>query len=274
MAQLALRREAADQGRRFQTLMGAVTQGIVCPGPARGDHGRQPGRGGDAGPDRRPDARPDGRRPGLADGRGRAAGSLPRRVRPDPPLPRPLHPRVLPARRSRAACIPSWTTRPSGRRPPSPCACSGRPCAARWTASSSPTRGSRTCRWSTATPAFSALTGYDEAEVLGRNCRFLQGEGADPEARRQIREALEAGRACRVTLQNQHKDGTPFWNELTLSPLRDGAGAVTHYVGVQHDVTEVQGAAAGAALGRRTCCGRGGSACAWPWKAAGWARSS
>ena len=87
-------------------------------------------------------------------------------------------------------------------------------------------------------PAFLALTGYAEHEVLGRNCRFLQGEDTDPEARREVREALAAGRACRVVLRNYRKDGTPFWNALTVAPILDAGGTPTHYVGILHDVTE------------------------------------
>ncbi len=89
-------------------------------------------------------------------------------------------------------------------------------------------------------PAFSALTGYPEHEAIGRNCRFLQGEGTDPAARRQVREAIREGRACRVTLLNYRKDGTPFWNELNIAPMHDDQGALTHFVGIQHDVTDLR----------------------------------
>ena len=78
--------------------------------------------------------------------------------------------------------------------------------------------------------------------MLGRNCRFLQGADTDPDAKRQIRRALDAGRACRVTLRNYRKDGSPFWNELTIAPIRDAAGTLTHFVGVQHDVTALKDA--------------------------------
>ena len=88
-------------------------------------------------------------------------------------------------------------------------------------------------------PAFLAITGYTEAEVLGRNCRFLQGEKTDPESVREIRTALHAGQGCQVTLLNYKKDDTPFWNTLVLSPVRDAAGSLTHFVGIQHDVTAV-----------------------------------
>ncbi len=86
-------------------------------------------------------------------------------------------------------------------------------------------------------PAFTATTGYGFDEVVGRNCRFLQGEGRDPAAD-EMRAAIDAGRSCRTTLLNHRKDGTAFWNQVDLSPVRDADGHVTHYVGIQTDVTE------------------------------------
>jgi len=86
-------------------------------------------------------------------------------------------------------------------------------------------------------PAFSAMTGYAPEEVIGRNCRFLQGEGTDTQATRQVREGLREERDFQVVLRNYRKDGTPFWNELTISPVRDANGALTHFVGVQTDIT-------------------------------------
>lgn len=86
-------------------------------------------------------------------------------------------------------------------------------------------------------PAFTATTGYSFDEVVGRNCRFLQGDRPDP-ASAQMRDAIRHGRSCRVTLVNYRKDGMPFWNQVDLSPVRDGEGRVTHYVGIQSDVTE------------------------------------
>jgi PAS domain S-box-containing protein len=87
-------------------------------------------------------------------------------------------------------------------------------------------------------PAFEQITGYSEAESVGRNCRFLQGTDRDQEALTQIRAALTEGRECQVLLRNYRKDGTLFWNELNLSPVRDEQGIVTHFVGVQNDVSE------------------------------------
>ncbi|TLY26086.1 MAG: PAS domain-containing protein [Nitrospirae bacterium] len=92
-----------------------------------------------------------------------------------------------------------------------------------------------------ANPAFERLTGYGAAEVLGRNCRFLQGSGTDPSAVAEIRQALKEERGLRIELLNYRKDGSTFWNELTISPLRDAKGRVTHYVGIINDGTERKG---------------------------------
>lgn len=90
-------------------------------------------------------------------------------------------------------------------------------------------------------PAFERLTGYDAAEALGRNCRFLQGSGTDPSAVAEIRQALKEERGLRTELLNYRKDGSTFWNELTVSPLRDAKGRVTHYVGIINDRTDRKG---------------------------------
>jgi len=85
---------------------------------------------------------------------------------------------------------------------------------------------------------FYELTGYDEEEVLGRNCRFLQGEATSSESTDEIRRALAAGEPTSVVLRNYRKDGTEFWNRLTLAPVEDEDGEITNYVGFQEDVTE------------------------------------
>jgi PAS domain S-box-containing protein len=90
-------------------------------------------------------------------------------------------------------------------------------------------------------PGFERLTGYASDEVLARNCRMLQGADTDPAAVARLREALAAGESCTVELLNYRKDGTTFWNELSISPVRDGAGRLTHFVGVQVDVTARRG---------------------------------
>jgi len=84
---------------------------------------------------------------------------------------------------------------------------------------------------------FERLTGYSRREVLGRNCRFLQGTGTDLTALVQIRECIRERRDCLVELLNYRKDGTPFWNRLSIAPLRDANGRLTHFVGVQSDIT-------------------------------------
>ncbi|OCR01830.1 histidine kinase [Oscillatoriales cyanobacterium USR001] len=88
-------------------------------------------------------------------------------------------------------------------------------------------------------PAFEKMTGYSYAEVIGKNCRFLQSpEGGSDIARQEIRDALRAERECHVVLKNYRKDGSYFWNELTISPVRDTSGRLTHFVGVQTDITD------------------------------------
>ena len=85
--------------------------------------------------------------------------------------------------------------------------------------------------------AFERITGYPPEYAVGRNCRFLQGEATREEPVAEMRAAIEAGEATSVELRNYRRDGEVFWNEVTIAPLRDGGGAVTHYVGFQRDVT-------------------------------------
>ncbi|MBK7369761.1 MAG: PAS domain S-box protein [Candidatus Eisenbacteria bacterium] len=87
-------------------------------------------------------------------------------------------------------------------------------------------------------PGFEQMTGYSAQESIGRNCRFLSGPATDPAARGALRDAVKAGRNCSVELLNYRKDGTTFWNQLAVSAVRDDAGRLTHFVGVQTDVTE------------------------------------
>src|SRR5918997_1380833 len=87
-------------------------------------------------------------------------------------------------------------------------------------------------------PAFEKTTGYTVEEVLGRNCRFLQSEDRDQPALGELRTAIREGRHCTVVLRNYRKDGTLFWNELSIYPVRDEDGRMTNFVGVQNDVTE------------------------------------
>ncbi len=85
--------------------------------------------------------------------------------------------------------------------------------------------------------AYERLTGYAAENVLGTNCRFLQGEDSDPEAIAAMREAIADERPVTVEIKNYRKNGTPFWNEVTVAPVRDDSGEVTHYVGFQNETT-------------------------------------
>jgi PAS domain S-box-containing protein len=87
-------------------------------------------------------------------------------------------------------------------------------------------------------PAFERTTGYASEEVLGRNCRFLQGEDRDQPALAKLRTAVHDGLHCTVVLRNYRKDGTLFWNELSVYPVHDEERRVTNFVGVQNDITE------------------------------------
>ena len=86
-------------------------------------------------------------------------------------------------------------------------------------------------------PAFLAMTGYAEEEVLGRNCRFMQGADRSQPHRELMRSALKAQQAVTVELRNYRKDGTLFWCCLTMTPFRNEAGCVTHFIGMQTDIT-------------------------------------
>lgn len=88
-----------------------------------------------------------------------------------------------------------------------------------------------------ANAAFEEITGYSTAEVMGRNCRFLQGERTDPETVTRIREAIASRDSVRVEILNYRKDGTPFWNQLDIVPVDDDDGEVTHFLGLQRDIT-------------------------------------
>jgi len=85
---------------------------------------------------------------------------------------------------------------------------------------------------------FERLTGYSRNEVLGLNCRFLQGPAVSQSELDRIRISLRDKTPCTVLLQNFRKDGSLFWNRLSITPVRDASGEVTHFIGVQSDVTE------------------------------------
>jgi diguanylate cyclase (GGDEF)-like protein/PAS domain S-box-containing protein len=87
-------------------------------------------------------------------------------------------------------------------------------------------------------PGFESLTGYSSADLIGRNLRLLQADDREQDARHRLREALAKGESCRVLLRNYRKDGTVFWNEMTVLPLRDGEGRITHFAGHHRDAGE------------------------------------
>jgi diguanylate cyclase (GGDEF)-like protein/PAS domain S-box-containing protein len=86
-------------------------------------------------------------------------------------------------------------------------------------------------------PAFERMTGYSAQETCGHNCRFLQGSDIDQPGINLLREGIRNRRDTHALLRNYRKDGTPFWNELYISPVFDAAGALTHIAGFQNDVT-------------------------------------
>lgn len=90
-------------------------------------------------------------------------------------------------------------------------------------------------------PAFSTLTGYDQVEVLGRNCRFLQGPNTEPEKIALFSSAIKAALPVRLSIQNYRKDGTEFTNDVALEPIVDGSGAPMLYVGIQRDINDAMG---------------------------------
>jgi PAS domain S-box-containing protein len=85
--------------------------------------------------------------------------------------------------------------------------------------------------------SFIAMTGYTKSEVLGKNCRFLQGDADNTEARKQIRSAFERKASVTVVMKNFKKDGTMFYNELHIAPLSATGEEITHFVGIQTDVS-------------------------------------
>lgn len=88
--------------------------------------------------------------------------------------------------------------------------------------------------------AFVDITGYTREEAIGRNCRFLQGAETREEPIAEMRAAIDAERPVTVTLRNYRKDGSLFWNRITISPVGGDAGDVTHFLGFQEDVTETK----------------------------------
>lgn len=89
-----------------------------------------------------------------------------------------------------------------------------------------------------ASPGFERLTGYAASEVLGKNCRFMSGRDTERASLDLVRDAIAGHAGCTVEFLNYRKDGGTFWNHLTISPVRDEAGQITNFVGVQTDVSE------------------------------------
>jgi len=87
--------------------------------------------------------------------------------------------------------------------------------------------------------AFEELTGYGEDEILFQDCRFLQMDDRDQEALLRVRDAIRAGKAIREVVRNYRKDGSLFWNELSITPVFNDEDRLTYFIGIQRDVTEL-----------------------------------
>lgn len=87
--------------------------------------------------------------------------------------------------------------------------------------------------------SFCKLTGYDRSEIVGKNCRFLQGDETNRTVVASIKVAIEEGNSHRIVIKNYRKDGSAFWNDLYLTPIRNDQGTVTHYLGIQNDIKDL-----------------------------------
>jgi len=88
--------------------------------------------------------------------------------------------------------------------------------------------------------AFTQITGYSLEEMRGRNCNLLQGPATDPRVNNDIAQALAVGEVFRGEILNYRKDGRPFWNALSIVPIRNEVGQITHFVGTQRDITTLK----------------------------------
>lgn len=86
-------------------------------------------------------------------------------------------------------------------------------------------------------PAFERLTGYSADEILYRDCRFLQADDRNQPGIKAIGQAIRDKRPCREVIRNYRKDGTAFWNELSITPVFNEADQLTYFIGIQKDVT-------------------------------------
>ncbi|TJY35772.1 PAS domain S-box protein [Pontimicrobium aquaticum] len=89
-------------------------------------------------------------------------------------------------------------------------------------------------------PAFQKLTGYSKEEILHKNCRFLQKDDKQQKAITKLKNAVNNGKSCRATLRNYKKDGTLFWNDLQITPIKNKKGVVTHFIGILNDITRTK----------------------------------
>ncbi|MGM3307737.1 PAS domain S-box protein [Anabaena sp. WFMT] len=92
--------------------------------------------------------------------------------------------------------------------------------------------------------AFERITGYTYSEVMGKNCRLLQGTDTNQSGLEELRTAIIMGKSCSVVIRNYRKDGTLFWNELSISPIHEDNGQLSHFIGIQNDITKRQEAEA------------------------------
>lgn len=86
--------------------------------------------------------------------------------------------------------------------------------------------------------AFETISGYSQNEIIGHNCRFLQAQDRSQPERQIIKDAVLNGKECKVEIRNYKKNGNLFWNELTISPVKDSEDNITHFIGVQNDITD------------------------------------
>ncbi len=90
--------------------------------------------------------------------------------------------------------------------------------------------------------AYERITGYSAEEVVGKNCRLLEDAATGPSERAALRKALASGSPCATDVENHRKDGSRFWSALTIAPVRDVDGVVTHFVGIQNEITALKNA--------------------------------